>query len=180
MARCMHAVRDFRHWPFACLCAVVVCCLLAHLLVGAPDPQAFKAQGPDTLGNPLPTIATPASVQGLTRTQLVAQSTTAASANNVTLTGSAGLTTYMTGFEVTGAGATSASVIAISTTGVAGAQLQYSLVIPAGATTSITPLIVEFTEPVASSAVAGNIVLQVPSFGVGNTNVAVTIHGFKQ
>lgn len=99
-------------------------------------------------------------------------------ATTATLAGAAGVFTWLTGFEVTGAGATAASVILVTVTGAQGGTLTYVLVVPAGATTSIVPLTVEPSAPIRSSAVNTSIVVNVPAFGAGNTNAAVTAHGY--
>lgn len=96
-----------------------------------------------------------------------------------TLPAAPGLTTYLTGFEVTGAGATAASVVVVTVTGVLGGTKRYDVVVPAGATTSITPLIIEFTRPIPASAPNTAIIVTLPAFGAGNTNVALTAHGFQ-
>lgn len=115
-------------------------------------------------------------INGLTAVD--ASSANAAAANNVSLPAVLNQTNFVTGFEVTGAGATAGSVIAVTLTGVIGGPLTYELTIPAGAGTSINPLIVEF--PVALPATGPNvaITLNVPSFGAGNTNAAAVIHGY--
>lgn len=161
---------------------------LAGLLIGlavipvrsAPDPNALKVQGPDTIGNLLPVQIAGGSSTGSTQTMLAQSSANAAGTNNVSLGGAAGLTTYVTGFQITGGGATAASVITITLTGVVTQTQNYQLVIPAGATTSITPLIVTFPTPVPASATNTSITLNVPSFGAGNTNAAAAIQGFRQ
>lgn len=114
------------------------------------------------------------------QTDVDASATGANAAQAVTLPAAAGQTTYITGFQITGAGATAASVIVVTVTGVLGGTKRYDLVIPAGATTSITPLIIEFARPIPASAVNTAIVVNVPAFGAGNTNVAVTAHGYQQ
>lgn len=103
----------------------------------------------------------------------------AAATANVSLPASSTQFTYITGFEVTGAGATAASVITITVTGVVTGTLTYVLTIPAGVTTAVSPLIVQFPVPIPSSAVNTAIVVNVPSFGSGNTNAATVAHGFQ-
>ena len=110
-------------------------------------------------------------------TAVDASSANAAAANNVSLPAVAGQTNSVTGFEVTGAGATGASVITITLTGVVGGPLNYQLAIPAGAGVGVTPLIVEFPTPIPATGPNVAITLNVPSFGAGNTNAAATIHG---
>lgn len=88
-------------------------------------------------------------------------------------------TTFITGFEVTGTGATAGSVIIVTVTGILGGTKSYALAIPAGVGNSITPLIVEFSRPIPASGLNQPIAVNVPSFGAGNTNAAVTAHGFQ-
>ena len=106
--------------------------------------------------------------------------TGAASAISATLGGTAGKTTYLAGFEVTGAGATAASVVAVTVVGIVGGTRTYYIAVPAGAAVGIAPLIVEFPRPIPASGPNVNIVVNVPSFGAGNTNEAVAAHGFRQ
>lgn len=110
-------------------------------------------------------------------TPLLASSTGAASALTATLTAPADRRAYISGFVVTGAGATAGSVINVTVTGL-GTTLNFYLVIPAGAGVSINPLSIEFPVPIPASAIATNIVVNVPSFGTGNTNAAVAAFGY--
>ena len=103
----------------------------------------------------------------------------AATATTATITATATTTAYITGFEVTGAGATAASVILVTVTGLKGGTATYNLVIPAGVTTAINPLIISFPEAMSASAVNTSIVVNVPSFGTGNTNASVVAHGYQ-
>ena len=66
---------------------------------------------------------------------LDASSANPAAANNLVLAAAAGRTTYITGFEVTGLGATAAAAITVTVTGVLGGTKAYFLFIPAGAGT---------------------------------------------
>lgn len=108
-----------------------------------------------------------------------ATQTGAAAAISAVLPGVAGSTTYLTGFEVTGTGATAASVIVVTVTGILGGTKSYIIAIPAGVTTPITPLQVEFSRPIPASGPNQAITVSVPSFGAGNTNEAVTAHGYQ-
>lgn len=135
---------------------------------------------------PAPTVSlsnSPAiamSLAGSNQTPITASATGAASAANATLAGAAGKTTYITGFQVTGGGATGASVIAVTVTGTISGTLNYRIVVPAGATASITPLIVTFPAPIPASGTNTAIVVNVPSFGAGNTDAATSVQGFQQ
>ena len=162
------------------MCRIVFAGVLASALFLAPDPAAVKVQGPDTVGNLIPVIVQPPGATGIVQNYVSQSSAVAAGGNSNTLPAAAGKTTYMTGFSVTGGGATAASNIAVTITGTVSNQLNYVIVVPAGATTSITPLIVTFNPPVPASAPNTGIVLTVPSFGAGNTAAAAEIHGFQQ
>ena len=140
-------------------------------------------------------MATNAAGQGIAEVQLVSSTVTsqegapsgtnlmdsaagAAGAITATLAAAAGVTTYITGFAVTGAGATGASIIEVTITGLA-TTLRYKIVVPAGATTTVQPLVVQFTRPVPASAANTAVVVNVPSFGAGNTASAVAATGFR-
>lgn len=128
----------------------------------------------------LTTSAPALSATGSPATPITGSNTGAASAANVTLAAAAGKFTYITGFQITGAGATAASVITVTVTGTVTGTMNYNIVVPAGVTASITPLVVTFPVPVPSSAVNTAITVNVPSFGAGNTNSAVSAQGFQQ
>lgn len=102
----------------------------------------------------------------------------AASAATATLTSASGRTVYITGFTVTGAGATAASVIAVTVTGVIGGTQTYNLAVPAGATVAVPQMTVNFPLPLAASSTNVNIVVSAASFGAGNTNAAVVAYGY--
>lgn len=126
-------------------------------------------------GGVQPISSTPAASQ----TQLdVSSGNVAAAAAVATLPAVAGKTTWITGFEATAAGSTAAADVVLTVTGLTNA-LSYVFVFPAGALTGAQPLIVEFPQPIPASAVNTAIVVTLPSGGVGNTNAAVSAHGFQ-
>ena len=102
----------------------------------------------------------------------------AASANNQTLAGAAGLRTYIQGFAITGGGATAASIVSVTITGLAN-TLNFDVPVPAGATAGIQPLWIEFNPPLPASADNTAIVVNVPSFGAGNTKASCSAWGFQ-
>jgi hypothetical protein len=102
----------------------------------------------------------------------------AAAANNQTLAGAASLRTYIAGFTVTGGGATAASVIQVTVTGLTN-PLSFNIAIPAGAAVGVFPLQLEFDPPLPASADNTAIVVNVPSFGAGNTNASASAWGFQ-
>lgn len=101
-----------------------------------------------------------------------------AAAANVTLAAQASKTNYVTGFQVTGGGATAASIITVTLTGLISGTATYFIAVPAGVTLGITPLVVTFPTPMPASGTNVALVLNVPSFGTGNTASASSIQGF--
>lgn len=110
-----------------------------------------------------------------------AQATTGAAAPiTATLAAVAGKRTFLSGFAVDGLGATAGSVIEVTITGVLGGTMRRKVTIPAGVGVAITPLYVEFNRPIPASADNTAIVVNVPSFGAGNTSAIVNVHGFNR
>jgi hypothetical protein len=113
-------------------------------------------------------------------TSITAASGNVANASAVaTLAAAAAKTTYITGFTVTGLGATAAGVALVAVTGTITGTLTYVFPVPIGATVGATPLNVQFPQPVPASAVNTAIVVTVPALGSGNTNAAVVATGFQ-
>lgn len=102
----------------------------------------------------------------------------AAAVATATLAGVAAKTTYISGFAVTGSGATAGSVVSITITGLLGGTATYTLAVVAGATLGNTPLILQFVPAMPASAVNTSIVVSCPSLGAGNTNNAVVATGY--
>ena len=100
-------------------------------------------------------------------------------AATATLNAVANKTAYLTGFEVTGSGATAALPVSVTITGLLGGTLTYTYVAAAGALAANAPLIVEFNPPLPASAQNTNIVVSCPALGAGNTNNSVNVHGFN-
>jgi hypothetical protein len=105
----------------------------------------------------------------------------AAQTNTATLPATAGRTQYLEGFDVTGGGATAASIIEISVTGLAGGTIKFETNILAGATGPMNAqggFSVRFPEPLPATGQNVAIAVAVPSFGAGNTNASVVAYGF--
>lgn len=114
-----------------------------------------------------------------TSTAVTSSSGNVAAASAVgTLPAVAGRTNYISGFQITGAGATAASVVVATLVGIISGTASYVVAVPAGAAVGISPIDVRFTTPVPASAVNTAIVLTLPSLGAGNTNAAVSVQGF--
>lgn len=96
-----------------------------------------------------------------------------------TLAAAAGVTTYITGFEVTGAGATAGLPVIVTVTGGIGGTLSFIAVAAVGALVANAPLLVEFPVAIPASAVNTAIVVTVPALGAGNTHSTVVAHGYR-
>lgn len=104
----------------------------------------------------------------------VANATAAAS-----LAAASGKTNYLTGFEVTGSGATAGLAVAVTVTGVAGGTLTYIYSAAVGVLVENTPLIVQFSEPLVASAANTAITVSCPALGTGAAHNTVNVHGFQ-
>lgn len=126
-------------------------------------------------------------IQSVAAGTVVGSTSIAASSGNVaaatataTLTGAASQTTYITGFQINGSGATAASVVNATITGlVGGATLTYPVSVTAGAILTNQPVTVSFYPPLPASAANTSIVISCPSLGAGNTNNAVNAQGYR-
>lgn len=117
----------------------------------------------------------------VSQTPLVAGSGNVANAAAAaTLTGTATTTVYISGFEVTGAGATAGLPVTVTVTGLLGGARSYTYTFAVGATLPNQPLIVAFDPPLPASAVNTAIVVSCPASGVGGTNNTTVAHGFYQ
>ena len=96
-----------------------------------------------------------------------------------TLPAVAAKTTYITGFEITGGGATAAALVLATLAGLISGAATYVVGVVAGATASNPSIIIQFTSAIPGSAVNTAIVLTLPALGAGNTNAAVVAHGFQ-
>lgn len=112
-------------------------------------------------------------------TPLIAGSGNKANASAVaTLTGAAATTVYISGFEVTGSGATTALPVTVTVAGLLGGTQSYTYSFASGVLVGNTPLIVEFDPPLPASAVNTAIVVTCPASGAGGTNNTVVAHGY--
>jgi len=128
---------------------------------------------------PLP-VTMPASGIPAGATPLVSASGNVANASAVaTLAGAAGKTTYISGFEITGGGATAAALVSATVAGLLGGTATYTYGAVTGAAAVNAPLVVVFTPPLPASAVNTAIVVTLPALGAGNTNAAVVAHGYR-
>lgn len=91
----------------------------------------------------------------------------------------AGETNYITGFEITGSGATAGLPVDVTVVGlIGGVTLHYNYTFAVGVLLPNQPLLIEFPNPIPASAVNTAITVSCPAGGAGNTRNAVVVHGF--
>ncbi len=95
------------------------------------------------------------------------------------LAAASGKTTYISGFEVSGSGATGALVVTVSVNNTVSGNMLYTYVFVAGVTTANTPLIVEFSRAIPANAPNTEITVNCPASGAGGTNNVVSAHGYQ-
>ncbi len=111
--------------------------------------------------------------------------TTASSGNVANGTASASLAAspsfinYITGFHITGAGATSGQPVQVTVTGVVGGTMTFVYAANTGPTANNNPLAIVFPDPVAATGANVAITVSCPALGAGNTNNAVVLYGFR-
>lgn len=96
-----------------------------------------------------------------------------------TIAKAASVTTHITGFEVTGAGATSGLPVIVTVAGLLGGTRSWIYTFEAGVLVGNKPLVVAFDPPLPASAVNTDIVVTCPAGGAGNTHNAVVAHGYR-
>lgn len=144
------------------------CIPLGPAAVANSVPFTFSSQYPT---NATTTVATPlAATSG----------NVAAAVATATLSSAAGKTTYITGFQIAGSGATIGTVVNCTVTNIVGSvTLNYPYAAIAGALLMNTPIIVNFNPAVPAIGPATSIVVSCPSLGTGNTNNTVNAFGYQ-
>ena len=142
---------------------------------GPNVPDAQPVYQVDVYGNPITLGDYPPNAVAITASSGNQANATA----TATLAANPTKTTYITGFEITSAGATAASVVLVTVTGLVTGTMSYALPVVAGATTANQPLIVQFTKPIPASASNTAIAVSCPALGAGNTNCVANAHGYQ-
>jgi hypothetical protein len=97
-----------------------------------------------------------------------------------TLPAAAGKTTYMTGCVVSGTGSTAGGFADVSIyMGGTAKNLDVTIAIPAGVSTALTPLVLNFNPPLSAGAANNAIQCIATTFGSGNTLSRVSTWGFQ-
>jgi hypothetical protein len=87
-------------------------------------------------------------------------------------------TNYLSGFVVTGSGATAGLPVNVTVTGLLGGTQTYTFTAPTGALVGATPLHINFPIALPASATNTAIVVSMPTLGAGSTNAAINAFGF--
>jgi hypothetical protein len=124
-------------------------------------------------------VSIEANVRDFGVTALIAGSGNKANVSaSATLTPSATQTAYISGFEISGAGATAALPVTVTVAGLLGGTQNYTCCFAAGALVGNLPLVVDFDPPLPASEINTPIVVTCPASGAGGTNNTVVAHGF--
>lgn len=117
-------------------------------------------------------------VQGSASRVNASSGNVAAATATATLPAVAAKTNYLMEWAVDFGGATAASIVSCTVTGLVGGTETRALPVPAGVAVAGTPLRVKYPAPIPASAVNVAIVASCPTLGAGNTNATVNVYGF--
>jgi hypothetical protein len=104
----------------------------------------------------------------------------AATAATCTLAAASGKTTWITGFDCGGSGATAAGDVTLTVSGLISGTESYVISVPAGVTGTAVSKGRAFTPPIQASAANTAIVVSLPSLGAGSTAQACNAEGFQR
>lgn len=137
------------------------------------------ARVPVDIGSPTIGSAPPGGNLPSGATAITASSASVANASAIaTLAGTAGKTTYITGFQATAGGSTAGSDQTLTVVGSISGTMNYTFTFPVGAVVG-SQVVVSFPYPVPASAVNTSIVVTLPAGGTGNTNATVAAQGYQ-
>jgi hypothetical protein len=164
---------------------------LALIMLGAaraaPAGSAHQAvelsdglTGDAPLGGPGNAMLAAPGGYGINQTPVIATASGANATTAANCPAIAGKTNFLAGFDAMAGGATAASLILATLTGVATGSLSYPMAIPAGATLAASPLSMRFNPPLAATAVNAAISVSMAAAGAGNTSQIVTLYCFAQ
>lgn len=92
----------------------------------------------------------------------------------------AGRLSYITGFSITGTGATAGQAVVVTVTGLSGGTITFTLASATGVAVGNTPFNYEFPHPVPASAINTAITVSCASLGAGSTNNVTNIFGYYE
>lgn len=151
----------------------------AQPFVGQPfwvgDPSGTCSY-PGRSGCPWVEAAEPAPI-GAT-VEVAGSGVVSAATSTATVAKATAKTTYLSGFRITGGGATSASIITCTIVGLVGGTISFAVPVAAGVTAANPAITQEFAPPIPSSAVNTDVVVSCPTFGSGNTAASIIAWGY--
>ena len=113
-------------------------------------------------------------------TALVAGSANAANQSaSATLTPAAGKTAYISGFAITGSGATVGLPVAVTVIGIIGGTRSYTYSFAASAILGNDPLVINYNPPIPASAADIAIQVTCQASGAGGLNNNIVAHGYS-
>lgn len=125
------------------------------------------------------TLPYPVAVDGTDATPVTATSGNVANAAaTATIPAVVGKTAYISGFTISGAGATAGLVVNPTMTGVISGTKTFCYAAATGPAVPNNVLDVQFCPPIPASAVNTAIAVSCPALGAGNTNNSVNAYGF--
>lgn len=149
------------------------------------DPQYYRFDSggdPVSAARPLPvgsTGAFPIGSDGVAATPVKASSGNVANATGTaTIPAVAGKTAFISGFDITGSGATAASVVSPTVAGLLGGTATYTLAVVAGVSLPNPVISIKFDPPLPASGVNVAITVSCPALGAGSTNNTVNAYGY--
>jgi hypothetical protein len=87
-------------------------------------------------------------------------------------------TNYLSGFEISGSGATAGLPVTVTVAGILGGTQSFTYTFAAGVLVGNQPLVMSFFPPLQASAVNTAITVTCPAGGAGNTNNVANAHGY--
>jgi hypothetical protein len=85
---------------------------------------------------------------------------------------------YLSGFSVTGAGATAGAAVSVTVAGLLGGSRIFTYTFATGAVVGNSPLVMAFDPPLPASAINTAISVTCPASGAGGTNNTVVAQGY--
>jgi len=139
--------------------------LIAALLVLALTCPAFAERVGELPARATAVSATSGDVAAATATATIAAPSVAGASN------------YLCGFDMRGTGATSATTVALTITGLVGGTMTFQVLVVAGATTATPSLTVQF--PVCLKGTPDTaVVVSMPTFGTGALHAMINAWGY--
>lgn len=148
----------------------------------APDPNAVKVQGPDTIGNALP-INVLTNTGGQTPVTLAtwvggSSTSTTGAALTVTLPAAAGKITYITGYRLSSTNGSTTANGTLTISGLAGGTTLTGF-FWAGTASIIQDEVCNFALPIPANAANTTIVVTTSSLTTPAPNISLAVYGFQ-